>query len=144
MTITIEGGCYCGAVRYAFTSAPLASMVCHCQSCRRIAGAPVVAWITVAKSDFRVTRGGTSELESSIGIRRTFCASCGTHLTYANAKYSEEIDLTTCTLDDPNAYPPAHHSWESHDLKWVRFGDGLPKYPESKSHSTVAEAGGKP
>ena len=133
MTISIEGGCYCGAVRYELVGVPLASMVCHCQSCRRIAGAPVVAWITVAKDDFRLTRGQVSDLESSIGVKRTFCSSCGTPLTYSSVKYPEEIDVTTCTLDDPNAYPPAHHSWLSQDLRWVRFGDGLPVYPQSKS-----------
>jgi hypothetical protein len=135
MAVRIEGGCYCGAVRYELMSLPLASMVCHCQSCRRIAGAPVVAWLTVAKNDFRFTRGTPSDLESSIGVRRTFCSSCGTPLTYESVKYAEEVDVTTCTLDDPNAYPPSHHSWVSHDLQWTRLVDGLPRYALSKSQS---------
>jgi hypothetical protein len=41
--------------------------------------------------------------------------------------------VTTCTLDDPNAHPPSHHSWVGHDLQWVRFGDELPLFPQSKS-----------
>jgi hypothetical protein len=144
MASSFEGGCFCGAIRYALTDVPLASMMCHCHSCRRIAGAPVVAWITVAKSDFRLTRGTATDLESTLGVRRAFCCSCGTHLTYENVTYEnakcpQEIDVTTCTLDDPNVYPPTHHSWVSHDLQWVQFGDGLPKYTESKSKSTVAE-----
>jgi hypothetical protein len=144
MTISVAGGCFCGAIRYELTDVPLASMMCHCHSCRRIAGAPVVAWITFAKNNFRLTRGMATDVESSLGVRRAFCSSCGTHLTYENAKCPQEIDVTTCTLDDPNAYPPTHHSWVSHDLQWVHFGDGLPKYAESKSKSTVAEGRSKP
>ena len=40
----------------------------------------------------------------------------------------EQIDLMTCTLDDPEAFPPAYHLWVSHKLTWVRLGDGLPAY----------------
>ena len=42
MTQDIQGGCMCGAVRYSATTNPANSMVCHCQSCRRAAAAPVV------------------------------------------------------------------------------------------------------
>ena len=52
----IEGGCHCGAVRYAITEVR-ASMVCHCRTCQRVAGAPVLAWVSVAADDYRVTKG---------------------------------------------------------------------------------------
>lgn len=128
----VTGGCFCGAVRYTATSAPLASMVCHCQSCRRIAASPVVAWITFQKVDFQITSGAPSEFRSSPGVRRTFCATCGTPLTYENAKWPTETDVTTCSLDRPEEFPPRHHSWLSQNVSWVHFGDGLPSYPESR------------
>jgi hypothetical protein len=40
--------------------------------------------------------------------------------------------VTTCSLDDPNAFPPTHHSWLAHDLQRLRFGDGLPASRESR------------
>jgi hypothetical protein len=133
MTVkAIEGGCYCRAIRYRIDGAPSSSMICHCQSCRKIAAAPVVAWITVKVSDFVVVKGTPAQLASSPPVRRTFCSSCGTHLTYAHTKEVETLDITTCSLDHPNAFPPTHHSWVSHDLKWIKFGDGLPTFPESR------------
>ena len=57
MNQDIQGGCMCGAVRYSATAKPANSMVCHCQSCRRSAASPVVAWVTFAKAEFRFTRG---------------------------------------------------------------------------------------
>jgi hypothetical protein len=129
-THILEGGCLCGAIRYRAEGKPTNTMVCHCQTCRRAASAPVVAWITVPLAGFAFTRGKPSEYRSSPPVRRTFCGACGAPLTYANDKDPASIDITTCSLDDPQAFPPTHHSWLSHDLVWVRFSDGLPTYPE--------------
>lgn len=131
----IHGGCFCGAIRYRARSAPLASMVCHCQSCRRISAAPVMGWLTFQRDQFEYLQGQPTQLQSSPGVRREFCAACGTHLTYQNSKYGNEIDVTTCSLDEPGAFPPSHHSWLSHNVAWVQFGDGLPTYPQSSSSS---------
>jgi hypothetical protein len=125
----IEGGCLCGAVRYLARGKPLNTMICHCTSCRRAAGAPVVAWVTVSKADFRFTRGKPAEFRSSPPVRRTFCGKCGTALTYEHSDSPETIDLTTCTQDAPSAFPPTHHSWLEDNVAWVRFADGLPEFP---------------
>jgi len=128
----IRGGCFCGAIRYEIGGKPLGSMVCHCESCRRIAGAPVIAWLTVSKDHFRIANGHLAEFASSPGVRRTHCAKCAAPITYENTKSPTEIDITTSTLDNPSEFPPTHHSWLSDDISWVRFGDGLPTYSKSK------------
>ena len=131
-TSAAEGGCICGAIRYRVSGAPTNSMMCHCQSCRRVAAAPVVAWITFPIAQFQLVRGQPSEFHSSELVRRTFCANCGTPLTYEHRHDAGFVDVTTCSLDDANLFPPTHHSWLSHDLAWVRFGDGLPTFQESR------------
>ena len=45
----ITGGCACGAVRYEATGRPSNTMVCHCRTCRRVTGAPVVAAYLIAE-----------------------------------------------------------------------------------------------
>lgn len=134
--VNIEGGCFCGSVRYRASSAPLGSLICHCKTCRALSAAPLVPWVIFRKSKFQFVAGTPATFHSSAHVVRTFCASCGTQLTYASEKYADEIDVTTCTLDDPNAYPPTHHSWVSHDLDWIQLGDDLPKYPQSKEDGT--------
>jgi hypothetical protein len=124
----VTGGCQCGAVRYEASGACLNSMVCHCRSCRRAAGAPVVPWVTFPQSGFRLTRGAPKEFRSSPPVVRTFCAACGTPLTYRHSDYADAIDISTCSLDEPERFPPTHHSWLSHDVSWVKFGDGLPAF----------------
>ena len=128
----LEGGCLCGAVRYRASGKPTSTMICHCETCRRAAGSPVVAWLTFATADLQLTKGKLSEFHSTPPVTRGFCATCGTPLTYSHRDSPESIDVTTCSLDDPQAFPPTHHSWLSDDLAWVRFGDGLQAFPQSR------------
>jgi hypothetical protein len=128
----MEGGCFCGAVRYRATVRPTNSMVCHCQTCRRVAASPVVAWVTVLKAHFKFVKGHPATFKSSDPVQRMFCRDCGTPLTYEHSGSAETIDITTCSLDTPGAFPPTHHSWLSHDIGWVRFGDGLPAFQKSR------------
>ena len=125
-----DGGCICGEVRYRVHGRPTNTMVCHCRSCRRVAAAPVVAWVTFPAAQFDWMQGKPSQFSSSEPVRRTFCAACGTPLTYQHRDSPDSIDVTTCSLDDPELFPPTHHSWLDHDLSWVRFGDGLPTFRE--------------
>jgi hypothetical protein len=128
----ILGGCFCGEIRYRAEVSPTASMLCHCRTCRRVTGAPVVGWVTFPLASFRFVRGDPDEFQSSPPVLRTFCRQCGTPLTYRHERGAETLDITTATLDEPDAFPPTHHSWLSHDLAWLKFGDGLPTYAESK------------
>ncbi len=133
MSKSISGGCHCGAVRYAISAKPTNSMICHCKTCRGISGAPVVAWITVAPEAFAFTQGRPKRYASSAKVERRFCGQCGTQLTYARTDDASYIDITTASLDKPNAFPPTHHSWLAHDIDWIEFGDGLPVFPKSRT-----------
>lgn len=128
----IDGGCHCGAVRYRLTARPTYSMVCHCRTCQRVGGAPVVAWVTFPRAAFSLIRGAPRSYRSSPGVERLFCGACGTQIAYSTARDADWIDLTTASLDDPSACPPSHHSWLNHDIAWVKFGDGLPSFPQSR------------
>jgi hypothetical protein len=130
--VSFEGGCLCGAIRYRVEGLCSNSMICHCRTCRRVAAAPAVAWATFPANRFSILQGRPVEFRSSEHVRRMFCGECGTALTYAHSDEPEFIDVTTCSLDEPDAFPPTHHSWLSHDVAWVKFGDGLPTFPRSR------------
>jgi len=80
----------------------------------------------------RVTGGCfcAKTFKSPAQVARAFCRDCGTPLTYQHDSYVDAIDIATCSLDEPGRFPPTHHSWLAHDLAWVKFGDGLPAFPE--------------
>lgn len=127
------GGCLCGAVRYRVDGTVDKLCYCHCESCRRGAGAPMVAWGCFAQQRFVVTRGRLAEYRSSATVLRGFCANCGTSITYRNDKRPGEIDVTLATLDDPTAVEPAAHIGMDDKLSWVGIDDGRPQFRRSLS-----------
>lgn len=127
------GGCLCGGVRYEITGSVSNPCFCHCASCRRATGAPMVPWGTFAREAMRVMRGRLSEYQSSAHVWRGFCARCGTSLTYRHEARPADIDVTLATLDDPTLLAPLMHVWVKHQLPWVAIGDDLPRHEESIS-----------
>ncbi len=123
------GGCLCGAVRYEARGVPRYLCFCHCASCRRAAGAPLVPWATFARSELHFTRGTLAQYRSSAGVLRGFCAACGSSLTYQTEARAHDIDLALASLDDPAALAPTVHMWVMDKLPWVSIEDGLPRYP---------------
>ena len=122
------GGCLCGGVRYQ-VSGPVSNLCfCHCASCRRASGAPMVPWGTFVRENFRLTRGSLSEYRSSAAVTRGFCPACGTSLTYRNDARAHDIDVTLATLDDPTLLAPQVHVWVGDKLPWVSINDGLPQF----------------
>src|SRR5438128_2248957 len=99
---TVRGGCLCGAVRYRAEGPPRALSLCHCESCRRAAGGGPVAWTVLNAAGFS-WQGEPARFASSPGVERTFCARCGTALGYASEDRPDAIDITTVTLDHPEA-----------------------------------------
>ena len=130
MTRTIEGGCLCGAVRYRIEGQPLASGTCQCRTCRKASAAAIVPWLHLDGATFAFVAGKPVEFKSSPAVTRTFCGRCGTPLTYWTTRYGPAIDVTTGSLDDPDAFPPIAHVWTSQKLGWVELADGLPCLPE--------------
>ncbi len=100
------GGCHCGQIRYEVTGEIRDRVLCHCTLCRRTAGAPSVAWFTVALPGFRFLRGQPTNYRSSDVATRQFCGVCGTQLTFQHDDRRHEIDITTASLDDPDAAAP--------------------------------------
>lgn len=128
MTIlSLEGGCACGALRYAVAGRPFHASLCHCIDCRRAMGASPVAWFSLRPEEFRLLRGRMREFRSSAPVRRGFCADCGTGLMFRSETTPDEIDIATATLDDPAAFAPELHLWTSQALPWTLAEDGLPR-----------------
>jgi len=129
----LSGGCFCGAVRYRAGAEPLYEpTVCHCRSCQRAAGAHAVAWLTVPVTALVYEKGTPATFDSSPGVKRTFCASCGSPLTYWNEKRAREIDITVCTLDDPNAVSPVDQIWTEDAPHWEQGLAALRRWPRTR------------
>jgi hypothetical protein len=130
-----HGGCLCGAVCYSAAGPASNATLCHCETCRRAAGAPVVAWLTFAARGFAFTRGDPVRYRSSPLVIRTFCGRCGTSLSYARDDEPETIDVTMISLERAAELAPCDHTWTSDGLPWMRGLDALPRFSEKRSHA---------
>ena len=128
----LTGGCYCGDIRYEAHGQPFDRTVCHCSICRRTTGAPFVAWFSVHRAELRFVKGSPQRFRSTAKGARTFCARCGTQLTFEHGDLPGEIDVTTCSLDDPSRAAPEDHTRTSSRLDWIVSCDGLPEFREAR------------
>ncbi len=127
------GGCLCGAIRYAIREEVHIGYNCHCEDCRRASAAPFVAWVFCKQEDFEILRGKPAKMEHANRVR-SFCPQCGTPLTFQNPKYPDDIDVTVCSMDHPDLYPPKGHIWLEDKISWVELNDGLPQFEHLPTH----------
>ncbi len=125
---TPAGGCCCGAIRFEIRAEPMLVELCHCKTCRRASGAPVMALAGIPVAGFRFVKGEPGRFASSPGVTRRFCSRCGTSLTLYSEAFPDEIYVSICSLDDPEALEPEVHIWTSNKLAWFETADALPRY----------------
>jgi hypothetical protein len=131
----IEGGCLCGAIRYRATAMPIARSLCHCRTCQRASAAPSVAWVVFNARDFAFTNGQPALFHSSPNVARTFCGRCGTPLSYQRTDETDTIDITTVSLEDPDAFAPTKEIWLEHKRAWETLSEATRHYPRSSVRS---------
>ena len=96
-----SGGCQCGEVRYAVERFGRSS-ICHCRMCQKAFGNLFAPLVTAHGLEW--TRGSPSRFDSSNRNWRTFCARCGTPLTYES---EGDAEISVGSLDDPEQAPPS-------------------------------------
>ncbi|MDE2005779.1 MAG: GFA family protein [Rhodospirillales bacterium] len=131
----MQGGCDCGAVRYAMETAPLFVHCCHCTWCRRESGS-AFALNAMIESDRVGLLCGTPEMvdtpsASGKGQRIARCSACRIALWSHYAGAGEKIRFVRVgTLDRAELVPPDIHIFTSTKLPWVVLPEGVPAVAE--------------
>ncbi len=102
----VEGGCYCGSVRYRADGEPIMRAQCCCRECQYISGGSPVLILGMPEAGFALSQGETkafqrADLENP--VTREFCPSCGTHLL-SRVPGAPFVLLKVGTLDDPGVF----------------------------------------
>ena len=129
------GGCLCGALRYEAAGTPYNVSHCHCIDCRRASGAPFVTWASFRRAEFRFIKGRPRDV-SWAGRIRSFCATCGTPLTFMTGSDADGIDVTVSSFDRTEAVTPIDHTWVEDRLPWIHLADGLPEHRQGRPDQT--------
>lgn len=128
----VEGGCLCGAIRYRLGGEITESAYCHCRTCQRQSGAPVVAWFSIAPSQFAYTKGTPKAFRASARADREFCGDCGTYLLFREVDATASLGVNTATLDDPARVPPTFHIWHQSRISWFDTADSFPRHAQGR------------
>jgi hypothetical protein len=127
----LEGGCYCGALRYSSEGEPALKAQCHCRECQYLSGGAPNFFLLMPPAGFSSTKGAPktftrSDLENA--VTRDFCAECGTHIATRRPGLPMVI-LKAGTLDDPSLYgvpQMAIYTVDKQDFHTIP--DGLPSF----------------
>jgi len=128
-----EGGCLCGAIRYRVEGQIAESGYCHCRTCQKQSGAPVVAWFALPREHFVYTKGAPKTFRASARAGREFCGNCGTYLVFREDNPDETISVNTATLDDPSLSPPTFHIYCESRIGWFDTADKHPRFARGRS-----------
>lgn len=130
-----EGGCLCGTVRFRAEGEPRFVAHCHCESCRRQVGGVISTFAGYPTASVTWTKGRPTAYASSPGVARSFCARCGTPLSYESDKRPGDIDLFLGAFDTPDKLPATLHVWTGERVAWFHADEHLPRYPRTPRDS---------
>jgi len=127
----LEGGCYCGRLRYEAHGEVVLAAQCHCRECQYFSGGAPNIFLLMPAEGFRYTAGTPrqftrSDLERA--VTREFCADCGTHIATRRSGLPPVI-LEAGTLDDPRQFgAPKMAIYTIDKQPFHHIPDGLPAY----------------
>ena len=120
-----EGGCACGAVRYALTSAPMFVHCCHCRDCQRQTGSAFAVNALIETDRIEVLSGLPEPFAVPTDSGRPHdiyrCTGCGTALWSDYGRRPGLRFVRVGTLHDPSAISPDVHIYTRSKLDFGQF-----------------------
>jgi hypothetical protein len=132
MTDTLQGGCACGAVRYALASPPMFVNCCHCRDCQRQSGSAFVINAIIETDRINLFAGAPEPVTVPTGSGRPHdvhrCPTCRTALWSDYGRRPAVRFVRVGTLDEPAVLPPDAHIFTRSKLPWVILPKETPAF----------------
>jgi hypothetical protein len=129
----VEGGCYCGRVRYQAVGEPMLRAQCHCRPCQYFSGGAANMFMLMPPEGFEYTSGAPRQFardDLERAVTREFCGDCGTHLLNRRPGL-RAIILKAGTFDDPSLFGMAQMAINTRDKQAFNcIEEGLPTFEE--------------
>jgi hypothetical protein len=131
MSVTREGGCGCGAVRYRLMSDPLFTHCCHCLNCQRQTGSAFVINVLIEADRVELLAGDPQPVAvpRDDGSKQTIfrCPTCQVAV-FSHYGHEGMRFVRGGTLDDPAAVAPDVHIFTRSRVPWVTLPDSVPAF----------------
>lgn len=122
LSLTVEGGCHCGAVRYRVVVRSRDALECNCSICTKKGFLHLI----VAEDDFELLRGGDALTTYTFGThtaKHHFCSHCGVHSFYRPRSHPDCLDVNLRCLDGIEPSDFLFHSFDGRN--WEKNVDAL-------------------
>jgi len=126
----LEGGCYCGFVRYRTTAAPMFVNCCHCRDCQKLTGSAFAINAMIEADQVEVTSEGQPVTEGD-AEKAMRCPECRTLLWATHRDFGDPIlFLRAGTLDEAERFEPGAHFFTCSKHPWVAIPPGIRTFAE--------------
>jgi hypothetical protein len=132
----INGSCHCGAVSFTAEIDPSRVMVCHCNDCQVLSGAPFRAVVAAPMDAFAVRGTVKSYVKvAASGNRRSqvFCPECATPLYATAPENPTAVIIRLGCVEQKAQLTPAVQIWQHSALPWLAALHHTPGSAEQQS-----------
>lgn len=132
MTRKRNGGCLCGAIRYAISGEPYWVVQCFCRDCQQATGTGHTTIAAFHMADQIVMTGSpkvyTTKGDTGGAVNRHFCGTCGSRL-YTTSDLSGPMAIVQCgALDDPSSINPTAAIYLKDRIAWDHVDPELAQF----------------
>ena len=135
----LEGGCFCGSIRYRIDGPLQAARACHCSRCRKAFSGASSAYAPLAEASVLTWTSGAERLASYLGESGwglAFCSVCGS--TLCGILDGKTHGVTLGTVDDDPGVEIAMHLFVASKAPWDHIAGGARRHdewPPAEGHS---------
>jgi hypothetical protein len=127
----IDGGCYCGNIRYTFEGDVAGALQCHCRECQYITGGNPNVIVILPEDGFKYTSGepaSFSRPDLDNPVTRYFCSDCGTAIGTTSPNAPGSMIIKVGTIDDPSFFKPGLAIFTKDAQSFHHIPDDLPSF----------------
>ena len=129
----LDGGCWCGAVRYRVADQFLYACICHCSRCRAATGSAFKPFAGIESDKLAIVEGDDAVLlVGNEVLNDTRCATCGS-LLFSVVRDGAYVHVALGSLIDSPSIRPTHHIFVGSKASWFEILDDLPQFDEHAS-----------
>jgi hypothetical protein len=128
----LDGGCFCGAVRYRLLKQPMFVNCCHCTECQNQTGSAFVINALIETAQIRKFKGALEVIAMSPkgdGPHDIYrCKKCKVAVWSDYGRRTGIRFVRVGTLDRPKSLRPDAHIFTRSKQPWVRLPKGVPAF----------------
>ncbi|MGB5717498.1 MAG: GFA family protein [Gammaproteobacteria bacterium] len=128
--MSINGSCFCGAIKYKVDGELRDARSCHCSMCRKAFSSPASAYAVVEPESFEWLSGEDllTSYESKHGAGLQFCSICGS--TLCGTVDGKVHGVTLGCVDGDPGISIGMHIFVGSKASWEVIPEGAPQYEE--------------